>query len=324
MGMSENMTERFVGIDVAKATLDVHVEPPSAQVPAHLAYEDEGVKALCVALTKLEPTLIVMEATGGLETRLACELTACGLSVAVVNPRQARDFARATGELSKTDRIDARMLCAFARAVRPQARPLKDAATRELAELLGRRRQLVDMRAQEATRLASTASKSMRKSLTQHIAWLDKRIAESDGDLAGRLRKSAVWAAKDDLLQSTPGVGKVLSLTMLALCPELGRLNRRQSAKLIGVAPLANDSGKFKGKRRIWGGRADVRSVLYMGAITAMRHNPAVRELATRLKAAGKPPKVVITACMRKLLTIMNAILKNNTPWTPDHHAQTD
>lgn len=321
--MSETMTERFVGIDVAKATLDVHVDPPSAQVPAHLSYDDESVKALCQALAKLEPTLIVMEATGGLEIRLACELAACGLSVAVVNPRQARDFARATGELSKTDRIDARMLCAFARAVRPQARPPKDAATRELAEALGRRRQLVDMRVQESTRLASAASKSLRKSLTQHIAWLDKRIAESDGDLATRLRQSAVWAAKDDLLQSTPGVGKVLSLTMLALCPELGQLNRRQSAKLIGVAPLANDSGKHRGKRRIWGGRADVRSVLYMGAITAMRHNPAVRDLAQRLKAAGKPPKVVITACMRKLLTIMNAILKNNTPWNPALHAET-
>jgi transposase len=323
MGMSEKMTERFVGIDVAKATLDVHVEPTAAQVPAHLAYDDKGVKALCTALAQLQPTLIVMEATGGLEGRLACELAACGLPVAVVNPRQARDFARATGELSKTDRIDARMLCAFARAVRPQARPPKDAHTRELAELLGRRRQLVDMRAQEATRLAGTASKPLRKSLTQHIAWLDKRIAKFNADLATRLRTSKVWAAKDELLQSAPGVGKVLSLTMLALCPELGQLNRHQSAKLIGVAPLANDSGTYRGKRRIWGGRADVRSVLYMGAVTAMQHNPAVSDLAKRLKAAGKPPKVVITACMRKLLTIMNAILKNNTPWNPNYPTQT-
>jgi len=321
--MSENMTERFVGIDVAKATLDMYVDPAAPQVPAHLAYDDQGVKALCAALAEVAPTLIVMEATGGLETRLACELAAHGLPVAVVNPRQARDFARATGELSKTDRIDARMLCAFARAVRPQARPIKDAATRELSQLLGRRRQLVDMRAQEATRLAGASSKPMRKSLTQHVAWLDKRIAQFDAELATRLRNSTVWAAQDELLQSAPGVGKVLSLTMLALCPELGQLNRRQTAKLIGVAPLANDSGKYKGKRRIWGGRADVRSVLYMGAVSAMQHNPAVRELATRLKAAGKPPKVVITACMRKLLTIMNAILKNNTPWNPDHQAQT-
>ena len=316
--MNEKPMERFVGIDVAKATLDVHVEPAAAQVPSHLAYDDTGVKALCKALADIAPTLVVMEATGGLETRLACELSACGVPVAVVNPRQARDFARATGELSKTDRIDARMLCAFARAVRPQARPPKDAATQELAELLGRRRQLVGMRTQELTRLASAASKAMRKSLTQHIAWLAKRIATVDSDMAKRLRASKVWTAKDDLLQSTPGVGPVLSRTMLALCPELGDLNRRQSAKLVGVAPLANDSGKHKGKRRIWGGRADVRSVLYMGAVTAIRCNPAVRALALRLKAAGKPPKVVIVACMRKLLTIMNAIIKTNTPWKPD------
>lgn len=250
----------------------------------------------------------MLEATGGLEVEIATALQLAGYAVVVVNPRQARDFARATGELSKTDRIDARMLCAFARAVRPQARPPKDAATQELAELLGRRRQLVGMRTQELTRLASAASKAMRKSLTQHIAWLAKRIATVDSDMAKRLRASKVWTAKDDLLQSTPGVGPVLSRTMLALCPELGDLNRRQSAKLVGVAPLANDSGKHKGKRRIWGGRADVRSVLYMGAVTAIRCNPAVRALALRLKAAGKPPKVVIVACMRKLLTIMNAI----------------
>lgn len=317
--MSENMTERFVGIDVAKACLQVHIEPAGVQLPGQWVYDDKNVEALCKRLVQLQPTLIVMEATGGLEARLACELAAHGLPIAVVNPRQARDFARSTGELSKTDRIDARTLCAFARAVRPQARPPKDAATRELAELLGRRRQLVDMRTQESTRLSGTASAAMRRSLTRHIAWLNKRIAEVDEDMTKRLRESKVWAAKDDLLQSAPGVGPVLSRTFLALCPELGQLNRRQIAKLIGVAPLAYDSGKYRGRRHIWGGRADVRSVVYMASLTAMQHNPAIRGLAQRLKAAGKPNKVVIVACMRKLLTIMNAILKTNTPWTSSY-----
>lgn len=313
--MSEKTKELFVGIDVAKATLDVRVEPASSKVASHWAYDDASVQTLCSALAELQPTLIVMEATGGLEARLACELAARGLEVAVVNPRQVRDFARAGGELAKTDRIDARILCAFARAMRPEPRAPKDAETVELAALVSRRRQLVDMRTQESLRLGTASTKAMRKSLTQHIDWLDKRIGDVDDDMVHRLRKSPIWREKAQLLQSAPGVGPVLSTTMLAMCPELGSLNRRAISKLIGVAPLAHDSGKHRGKRRIWGGRADVRSVLYMGAITAMRHNPAIREFAARLKAAGKPPKVVIVACMRKLLTIMNTILKTRTAW---------
>lgn len=320
--MSENTVERFVGIDVAKATLQTHVEPASAKLARELAYDEESVKTLGEVLVELAPALIVMEATGGLETRLACELSARGLKVAVVNPRQVRCFARAHGELAKTDRLDARILCAFARAIRPEARAPKDVQTRELGELLARRRQLVDMRTQEALRLAQANSKASRKSLTLHIAWLDKRIASTDGDMSKLLKASKVWSEKDRLLQSTPGVGPVLSLTSLALCPELGTLNRHEIAKLVGVAPLTNDSGQHRGKRRIWGGRMEVRNVLYMAAVTATVHNPTIRAFAQRLRASGKPPKLVITACMRKLLTIMNTIIKTRTAWNPAKHAQ--
>jgi len=310
--------ERFVGIDVAQDTLDVYIDPSDAvRAWQHLPYDARNVGALAKELQALGPTLVVLEATGGLETNLACELVAHGLPVAVVNPRQVRDFARASGELSKTDRIDAGVLCAFARAIRPAARGVPDEATRELAELLRRRRQLVDMRVQETQRSLQAHSKAAQKSVKSHIAWLDKRIAEIDADLRGRLRESNAWRAKDDLLRSIPGVGQVSSFTMMARCPEIGQLNRRQIAKLVGTAPLACDSGKHRGKRRIWGGRADVRKVLYMGTVSAMQHNSTIKEFAQRLKAAGKPAKVVIVACMRKLLTIMNTIIKTNTPWNP-------
>jgi transposase len=320
--MSELVIERFVGIDVSKDSLDVHVDPAAAALPRHLGYDDAALAHLCQALTQLKPTLIVMEASGGLEQRVACELASRGLAVAVVNPRQVRSFARAHGELAKTDAIDARILCAFARAIRPAARPPKDADTRELADILARRRQLVDMRVQELQRQHTATLRTMRKSLADHLAWLDKRIERLDEDMGERLRKSDVWRAKDDLLQSIPGVGPVLSRTMLGLCPELGELNRREIAKLIGVAPLANDSGKHRGRRRIWGGRADVRRVLYMATQAAIRHNPDIAAFAGRLRAAGKLPKVVIAACMRKLLTIMNTMLKTGHAWHADAPAQ--
>jgi transposase len=257
----------------------------------------------------------VMEATGGLEMRLASELAAKGLPVAVINPRQARDFAKATGQLAKTDLVDATVLAAFARAIRPAVRPIKDVDTRELDDLVTRRRQLIDMRVQETLRLG-TASKVQRKSVTAHIAWLDKRIAKLDDDLSKRLRASDAWRTKDDLLRGIPGVGAVTTLTLLAKCPELGALNRRQIAALVGVAPRANDSGKHRGKRFVWGGRADVRAVLYMATVSAIRCNDDIKAFAQRLKQAGKPTKVVIVACMRKLLTIMNAMVKNNIQWT--------
>jgi transposase len=308
--------EYFVGIDIAKDTLDVHVDP--AREVLHVAYDSQGIEAVCQRLKAVSPALIVMEATGGLEIRLACELAALGLNVAVINPRQARDFAKATGQLAKTDRVDAAVLAAFARAIRPQARALKDEDTRALDDLVSRRRQLVAMRVQEILRLGTAASKPLQKSLNAHIAWLNKRIDEIDTDLTKRLRQSDLWRTKDDLLRGIPGVGAVTSLTLLAKCPELGTLNRREVAALVGVAPLANDSGKHRGKRFVWGGRADIRAVLYMAAVSAIRCNPAIKTFADRLKDTGKPPKVVIVACMRKLLTIMNAILKNKVAWTPN------
>jgi len=313
--MSVNAVETFVGIDVSKNTLDVRIEPDSTTL--HVAYDEAGIKAVGKRLAEVAPTLIVMEATGGLETRLATELVAKGLPVAVINPRQARDFAKATGELAKTDRIDAAILCAFARAIRPAVRPLKDADTRDLSDLVTRRRQLIDIRVQETLRMGSTASKAMQKNLKSHLVWLDKQIGRLDDDLKKRLRASDAWKTKDDLLRGIPGVGAVTTLTVTAKCPELGQLNRQEIAKLVGVAPLADDSGKHRGKRFVWGGRAEVRAVLYMAAISAMRCNPVIKTFADRLAQAGKPAKVVITACMRKLLTIMNAMVKHNAPWNP-------
>ena len=312
--MSEKQMESFVGIDVAKNTLDLRLEPAGESLL--VVYDDLGIAEIRQRLVAMAPTLIVTEATGGLETRLACELAACGLPVAVINPRQARDFAKATGQLAKTDRVDAAVLCAFARAIRPAVRAVKDVDTRDLDDMVSRRRQLIAMRVQETLRLGSAKSKTLQKNLQKHIAWLDKQIAGLDGDLTKRLRASDAWRAKDNLLQGIPGVGAVTSVTLLAKCPELGQLNRREIAKLTGVAPLANDSGKHRGKRFVWGGRADVRSVLYMATVSAVRCNPAIKAFADRLKQAGKPAKVVIVACMRKLLTIMNAMPKNNAPWT--------
>lgn len=296
--MNEKLVESFVGIDVSKNTLDLRIEPAGEAM--HVAYDDQGIAQVWRRLAEVLPTLIVMEATGGLETRLASELAARGLPVAVINPRQARDFAKATGQLAKTDRVDAAILCAFARAIRPAVRPLKSADARELDDLVNRRHQLVEIRVQETLRLAAASSKALQKSLKTHIAW----------------NTSDAWKAKDDLLRGIPGVGDVTSMTMLAKCPELGQLNRREIAKLVGVAPLADDSGKHRGKRFIWGGRADVRAVLYMATVAAMRCNPAIKPFAQRLKMSGKPAKVVIAACMRKLLTIMNAMIKTNSPWT--------
>lgn len=313
--MSEKEVEKFVGIDVSKATLDVRIEPLGQTL--QVAYDEVGTKQLVGRMEEIKPTLIVIEATGGLEVRIATELASKGLSVAVINPRQARDFAKATGQLAKTDQVDAAVLAAFAKAIRPQARPLKDEDTRALDDMVTRRRQLVEMRVQETLRLGTAASKPLQKSLQSHIAWLDKQIAKVDSDLAERLHSSDAWRAKDNLLRSIPGVGTVTIQTILAKCPELGTLNRREIAALVGVAPLANDSGQHRGKRFVWGGRAEVRAVLYMAAISAIRFNKTIKAFAERLKNAGKPPKVVIVACMRKLLTIMNSMLKNNTSWNP-------
>lgn len=312
--MNENITEIFVGIDVSKSTLDIGCKPSGQDF--QITYESAEVDKLVTQLQQTQPTLIVLEATGGLELQAATALAAKGLPVAVVNPRQVRDFAKATGRLAKTDKIDAAVLADFAKAIRPQVRPLKDEETQALDDLVDRRRQLIGMRVQEVLRLGTAVTKPMKTSLKKHIKWLDRQIEDVDGDLTRNLRESKVWRAKDDLLKSIPGIGSVTTMTMLSKCPELGELSRREIAALAGVAPMANDSGKHRGKRSIWGGRAEIRAVLYMATLSAIRCNVAIKAFADRLRKAGKPPKVVIVACMRKLLTIMNAMVKNKTPWS--------
>lgn len=307
-----NRPECFVGIDVSKASLDVAVRPTGE---AWSTTSDEaGISALIKRLQALAPTLIVMEATGGLEVALVSALAAAGLPVVVVNPRQVRDFAKATGRLAKTDAIDADVLARFAEAVRPEVRPIKDPQTQALAALITRRRQLVDMLAAEKNRLHG-APVRIRKDLQRHIVWLEKRLKEVDNDLDKTIKASCVWRAKETLLLSAPGVGPVLTNTLIALLPELGQLSRRQIAALAGVAPFNHDSGKLRGRRRVWGGRSELRCVLYMSTLTATRCNPVIRAFYQRLIQAGKAPKVALTACMRKLLIILNTMLKNRTTW---------
>jgi transposase len=308
-----NTHESFVGIDISKDWLDVAWLTGQT---LRIGYSDEAVAGLIKRLLEQPPTLIVLEATGGLETALATALAVQGLAVAVVNPRQVRDYAKACGRLAKTDRVDALILAAFASAIRPQVRPLPDEETRALGDLLARRRQLVDMRVQEKLRLAR-ASAVQRDSLREHIAWLDERIGRIDTDLTHALRTSQAWREKDDLLQAIPGVGKVTRATLLALLPELGSLNSKEIAALAGVAPFNRDSGKHQGERIVWGGRSQVRRVLYMAAVSAARCNPVIRDFYQRLRSQGKPAKVALTACMRKLLVIMNSMLKHRTPWNP-------
>ncbi len=306
----------YVGIDVAKAALDVAVSPTAERWT--LAYTEREVAGLVTRLTPLQPALVVLEATGGLEGPLVGALAAAGLPVVVVNPRHVRDFAKATGLLAKTDALDASVLARFAAAIRPTPRPLPDAATQTLAALVTRRRQLVTMLTAERNRLGS-APRVLRAEIQAHITWLQRRLGRLDEDLHQAIRTSPVWRAQDDLLQSVPGVGPVLARTLLASLPELGRLDRKAIAALVGVAPLNRDSGTFRGRRRVWGGRAAVRAVLYMGTLVAVRHNPILRAFYQRLRAVGKLPKVALTACMRKLLTILNAMLKHQTRWNPSH-----
>lgn len=303
----------FVGIDVAKDRLDLAWRPTGERWAA--PNTERGIRSICRRLRTPAPALIVLEATGGLELPLTGALAAAGLPVVVINPRQARDFAKATGRLAKTDALDAAVLAQFAEAVRPEPRPLPDAATQALSALLLRRRQLIGMLTAEKNRLGS-APAPVRTAIVTHIRWLDRRLAELDADLARTIRESPLWREKDDLLQSTPGVGPVLALTLLASLPELGTLTRQQIAALVGVAPLNRDSGRFRGSRRVWGGRAHVRAALYMGTLVATRFNPVIRMFYQRLCAAGKAKKVALTACMRKLLTMLNAMLKHHTPWT--------
>jgi transposase len=303
---------RFVGIDVSKAQLDVAVRPTGKRWT--LPYDQTGIEGLIPQIVDLEPALVLLEATGGLELPLVAALAAAALPVVVVNPRQVRDFAKATGTLAKTDTLDAGVLAHFADAVRPEVRPLKDAETQVLNSLTARRHQVLTMLVSEKNRLG-TAIGAVSPRIEAHIAWLEQELSDLDKGLRQTLRRSPVWREKDDLLRTVPGVGEQISLTLLANLPELGTLNRRQIAALVGVAPYNRDSGALRGKRAVWGGRSRVRAVLYMGALVASRHNPAIRDFYQRLLAAGKPKKVALVASMRKLLVILNGMLKHGSPW---------
>lgn len=305
-----------VGIDVSKGTLEVAVRPDASRW--EVRNEEKDIERLVVRLQKLKPDLVVLEATGGLQMPMVAACVATGLPVVVVNPRQVRDFAKATGRLAKTDAIDADVLAHFGEALKPQLRPMADAETQELGDLLTRRQQLVGMLTAEKNRL-QTARKKVRKDIQAHITWLEKRLKEVDTDLSKRVKQSPVWRQKDEILQSVPGVGPVLSLTLLADLPELGTLNRREVAALVGVAPLNRDSGQHQGARSVWGGRSNVRRVLYMSTMAAIRWNPIIRTFYERLMQTGKKHKVAATACARKLLTILNAMIKTNTAWRYDY-----
>jgi transposase len=301
-----------VGIDVAKDRLDV------AQRPGTEAWgvtnDERGIADLVARLRALRPALVVLEATGGIELPVVGALAAARLPVVVVNPRQTREFARATGRLAKTDAIDAQVLAQFAEAVRPALRPLPDAATHQLSSLVARRRQVIVMLTAEKNRLR-TAAPAVRDHINEHILWLERSLSDLDSELGQVIHSSDIWRAQDNLLQSAPGVGPVLSTTLLAELPELGSLNRKEIAALVGVAPLNRDSGTLRGRRTVWGGRSQVRTALYMAALAATRFNPVIRAFYERLQTAGKPKKVALTACMRKLLTILNAMMRHQTPW---------
>ena len=309
---------RCVGIDVAKATLDVQVRPSDERWT--VANDEAGIRTLVEQLRAVAPQQVVLEATGGYELAAVSALAAAALPVVVVNPRQVRDFAKATGRLAKTDRLDAATLARFAEQVRPEARPLATAEQQELDALLTRRRQLIEMLTAEKNRLGQVfvrGGKPVRKSLKAHIAYLERELRMTDSDLGELVRRSPVWRERDDLLQSAPGVGPVLSRTILAALPELGQLDGKAIAALVGVAPMNRDSGTMRGKRMIFGGRAPVRTALYMGTLTATRCNPVIKAFYQRLVAAGKPKKVALTACMRKLLIILNAMVRQGTHWSP-------
>ena len=306
------MSKAFIGVDVSKERLDCFCRPTGTA----FSYDNTppGIAALVQWVEAQQPQLIVLEATGGLERALVAALVVAQLPVVVVNPRQVRDFARATGQLAKTDRIDAAVIAHFGEAVNPEVRPWPDHLTQQMDALMTRRRQLVQMLAAERNHLVS-APVQVQNYVKEHIVQLEELIKKLDQDIDQMITGSPIWKTKDDLLRSVKGVGPVLSRTLLAELPELGQLSRQEISKLVGVAPLNNDSGKYKGKRSCWGGRASVRGPLYMAALSATRCNPVIKEFYQRLLAKGKLKKVAIVACMRKMLTILNAMVKSNKPW---------
>lgn len=304
----------FVGIDVSKAHLDVAFS--DQEKVQRLANDGAGIESLVGLIQPLDPPLVVLEATGGFEVAAAAALAAAGVPVVIANPRNTRDFAKSTGQLAKTDAIDARGLALFAARVRPEVRELPTEEARILDSLIGRRRQLVSMITQEKNRLGY-AMKPVQKGIRKHLRWLERQLAEVDDELDSRIRASPVWAARRDLLQSVPGVGPNLARTLIAELPELGRLNQKEIASLVGVAPRARDSGVLRGKRTLWGGRATIRTALYMSVWSATRWNPVIRTFYERLRERGKPAKVAQAACMRKLLVLLNAMVRDHRPWDP-------
>lgn len=308
--------EQFVGIDVSKDQLNVAIAPRGDTYS--VANNEGGIEQLVERLRTLSPTLVVLESTGNLEYPAAAALAADGFALRVINPRQSREFARATGRLAKTDKIDATLLAEFAQKMRPDPRPVPDEQRQRLSALLSRRRQVVAMLAKERTRYSS-AHREVKPRLEAHIAWLEQELDDLDRDLHLEIRNSSAYQEKGQLLRSVPGVWPVMATTLLIEMPELGQLNNRQIAALAGVTPLNRDSGRHKGKRFCWGGRARVRRVLYMAALSASRHNPTIWRFYQRLIAAGKPHKVALTACMRKLLVILNAMIRDMQPWNPNY-----
>lgn len=305
----------FVGIDVAKARLDVH---RTGSDQSHtFTHDAQGVEELLQILRSAPPRLIVLEATGGLERALVAALIAAGLPVAVVNPRQVRDFAKASGRWAKTDRLDAQVLARFAQAIQPVQRALPDVAAQEFADQLTRRRQLVEMLVMEKTRLKQAPNKLVRRDIKKHIEYLENCVRASEQGLRHAVESSPVWQAQRDLLSEIKGIGEVTVMTLIAALPELGQLDRKQIAALVGVAPFNRDSGTLRGKRTVWGGRAVVRHVLYMATLTAVRCNPVIKAFYSRLRGNGKVAKVALVACMRKLLTIINAMVRDGRKWNP-------
>lgn len=304
----------FVGIDISKAHLDVALRPSGETWQE--THDEAGIQQFVEKLKGLPPSLIVMEATGGYETDVATALALAGFSVAIVNPRQVRDFAKSLGKLAKTDRLDAHFLARFAETIQPEARFLPDEEASHLQAVVNRRRQIIDMKVAEQNRLG-LAHPQVRPRLQEHIAWLEQELADLDQELHNQIRHSPMWREQDDLLQSVPGIGKITALVLIADLPELGHLNRKEIAALVGLAPFNRDSGLLKGKRSIWGGRASVREVLYMACVVASRWNPVIKRFYQRLRQEGKVFKVAITACMRKLLTILNAMVRSQKRWQP-------
>jgi len=307
-----NQKSFFIGIDVAKTRLDVAVRPTDQQW--QVTYTEKGIQELVEQITEFHPTLVLLEASGGLELPMVAALAVANLPVVVVNPRQVRDFARATGKLAKTDALDAQVLAHFAEAIRPLPRSLPDTDTQSLTALVARRNQVMSMLVAEKNRL-HTSRPPVNQRIQLHVDWLEQELGEIDQDLKEMLRNSPVWREKENLLRTVPGVGPQLAVSILAYLPELGNLDRKRIAALVGVAPFNRDSGTLRGKRAVWGGRSRIRAALYMATLVASRHNPAISAFYQRLLAAGKAKKVALTACMRKLLVILNAMLKHHTSW---------